>query len=513
MKKTNNKRAFTLVEIMIATLLGALVLGGGFYVWSNANRTMVRTRLKMQLQSEADKISDSLSADFKAAKADSLPAKLEGSFTSIQFDRYAELEEGEKDTLSSRDKIISVEYTLSGNILTRKCGSIVKILSTNIESFELSKESSDEINDNSYKDAKLAVSLTLKSKIPGSSNLEEILRRRYSIVVREEYFDKMSGGRSDIFSLARKNNEILGTISSSGTSAYFTGADGDGLLDKETLKQMDEPQLQSLRKEQLQNMEDADEQLKDINDQIDDVDTGFHTILRFLNTDGEKSSEALKDELKSIKCKDELPENEADRASEKCAKIANSSSELADSMQQKFIDQAFGNDAVKNIAEALNYTSKDDEDSAEAKAKEALKTKASIQKRVLEMKISDTRMKDEIEKQANDASIPDNEKLKAGIEQYRSLTDEDIRKECIAAYGEGTLADQKIQEQKTERDAIIAAYDKCNIDDIDKSGDYETYEATCQIKNFAETKRDICLMKEVAIINRTNIDEALKEKK
>lgn len=66
------RRGVTLVEVLVATLLGALVLGGVYLGWSAAGREVARGRTRQTLEAELRRLITVLVADLKSMPAGTL---------------------------------------------------------------------------------------------------------------------------------------------------------------------------------------------------------------------------------------------------------------------------------------------------------------------------------------------------------------------------------------------------------------------------------------------------------
>lgn len=531
------KKGFTLVEAIIATLIGALVLTCAFAVWSNSNRNISRTSVKLQLQAEANKISDVLSADIKAATAQSFPNSLKGEFTELEFDRFVEVKDDEKGTVKALDKTQHVTYTFDSakHCLKREN----RILSLNIEKMFIYRDSGLAEKEN-YRESKVDIEIHFLKKVPGFSDIEEKLVREFSTVIREDYFEKSNNGRLDIFALVAKNKEMGNVSGQNEKSAWIR--DETGVIDKETLGMMSENQLQTLMNEQIDIIKDAKDQLDDLNKQVNDVDCNYHWLLFWKNTDEQKETKQYQKDLNAIKCGNELPYDgngeikKEELASSKCEAIVDKLSDSIDDQQQKYIDTAFGNDSIPDISEKIK---EGDEE-------------AVLLKQIFEMKMADRSMEEAIKKQNEEEAKKKEEAEKKGetytpneeellhksIDQYQNIVNntngaqDKIREEIETSMGfynydekgnrttkktniskeDQETANEMIQKEINEAKKIVSAYDKCNLDNIKDDDDYKAYQAQVQLKNLAETKRDVCLVKEAALTNINNIDEVAGEK-
>ena len=102
--KELRRSGMTLVELMVAAVLAAMVLGAAMNIWSYARRHISRTTTRQILQMDAQRILTQFKADMKAAKAETFKSTAEP--LTLEFKRYV-VDETDNTKLSA-DKIEEV---------------------------------------------------------------------------------------------------------------------------------------------------------------------------------------------------------------------------------------------------------------------------------------------------------------------------------------------------------------------------------------------------------------------
>jgi hypothetical protein len=108
------------------------------------------------------------------------------------------------------------------------------------------------------------------------------------------------------------------------------------------------------------------------------------------------------------------------------------------------------------------------------------------------------------------------ESVSYGIDTFKfDSKDENIEAEVKSQYPNASSDELAgyINERKKERDSFIAMYESCDLTWMDESENekkVKDYNARISLKNLAENKRDLFLIKEMAIDNSSLINEARK---
>jgi prepilin-type N-terminal cleavage/methylation domain-containing protein len=508
----NRRIGFTLVEVMVGVVIGSVVLGVAFGIWSNSVRQVTRYSLRQRLQQEADTIMSRLSADIVAAKADTFEILSEKPLK-LEFMRYAELEEGEKGF--SKDKLEKVSYSLSGKMLSRTSTGGKRVLSLNVESIVLNRETSKS-KETAYREARVDAELELKAASEGSK-LEEVLLRRASFVIRDDFYNKLAMDRVDIFDVPAE--ELANMVVDDSKSSYIN----DGELSADALRNLSEDKLNDLHKEQAEIIKDTNEKIVKVNEQIGEVDSSTRLWGLWGSSDAKALDNTIK-AVKNLKCSDDLdklPEvNSGERASEIAGKYVDQLEGEISKSQDEFASKAFGSDGEGLSARLAS------EDTAEKEKAEFLKrvlemktTDRSLQKHVDDFNKDENKKKEQAEKDGKEYTPPPPEEtIRLAIDVFKDdNSNAEIEKEVKMQYPDASAAELNtyIAERKKERDDFVKFYESCNLDWMDQKeykDKVKDYNARVQLKNLAENKRDLFIIKEMAMDNTKLIKEALEGK-
>ena len=314
----NRKRAFTLVEVMVAVLLLTVVLTAIYQVWSKVQQGIARSHTRQALQTELRNAANFMSNDFKSIKFSEDTFKLteseDGKSFSMSFERFVENKDEEKDKLVM-DIVDTVKYDLKNNILTRIGDKKTKILSSHCDGVSISRAAADasdsgalENSDEDFKagrEAQLDITITGKKIVPG--NGEEMYHvEKTSVVMRNEYSKKVNKTFISTFDLTKKETDEV--IQEGNNQMLEVG----GLLDPEFLKTLDDDVLSGMDEEQKALLQQAEDSLDDLNDSIDDTDTGesgwskfWGSVAFWSESEGEKVR-GLRSDLSDAKTEDEV---------------------------------------------------------------------------------------------------------------------------------------------------------------------------------------------------------------
>lgn len=495
-----NNRGITLVELIVAAALASMVLGGAMGIWSYARRNLSRTGTRQILQQDAARVLAQLRADLKAAKAESFKAT--ESPMSLEFIRY--VADKNDNTKLSADKTEQVKYVFSKPILRRTiAGKPTRSLSNNVENVRITRKALSEAEKESasYLESRVDIALEMASKVPGV-NLEEKFTQHTSVVIRDEFYSLVNKDRGEVFDIAK---EVADEISKPGDSSFFNDS-----LDANSLKSLTEEQLNDLDKTQDVNLKDAKEGVKEIDDRIDDVDTGKKWWQGFFfglgsNEEG-ADVEGMRDRLHDIKCPDkDIPaKGSGQRASEKVEKLAGELDSKIKDLDKEFITEAFKGKTLYSV----DSTDPD------------LKKKAEQQRRAYDMKVMDRQIEKAVEKMSEE----DRKKAEESGELPKKMIDQfirseaDIRKEIESSGLANSPAelDAMVTREVTEMNFLKSQYDSCDLAWMESSGDQnkiKAYEAAKQLKNLADSKKETLVLKEMAIDNKVEIVKARELKK
>lgn len=318
------KKAFTLVEVMVAVLLLTVVLTAIYQVWSKVQQGIARSHTRQALQTELRNAANFMSNDFKSIKFSEDTFKLteseDGKSFSMSFERFVENKDEEKDKLAM-DIVDTVKYDLKNNILTRIGDKKTKILSSHCDGVSISRATADssdsgalENSDEDFKagrEAQLDITITGKNIVPG--NGEEMYHvEKTSVVMRNEYSKKVNKTFISTFDLTKKETDEV--IQEGNNQLLEVG----GLLDPEFLKTLDDDVLSGMDEEQKALLKQAEDSLDELNESIDNTDTGesgwskfWGSVAFWSESEGEKvrglrsdlSDAKTEDEVKAVKAK------------------------------------------------------------------------------------------------------------------------------------------------------------------------------------------------------------------
>ncbi len=260
------KKAFTLVEIMVAILLSTIVLSAAFMIWTRVSKGIARSHTRQILQNELRKAANYIQNDFKSIKyaeegeADALTYNSSNTGFTMSFKKFKEISEKDENKVLSQDSIESIQYALEANVLIRK-GEKTKILSSHCDSFSLERaEESEESLGEDYqkaRNAKLNIELVGKMIVPGT-NEEMYHVEKTSVVMRNEYYKVINQNYKSNFDIQGLNKDEV--IKEGGEADIDLTAVPDKILD-----------------DMIKSWEDTIDQCKqsitDINQAINDTDS------------------------------------------------------------------------------------------------------------------------------------------------------------------------------------------------------------------------------------------------
>ena len=278
--KSFYRRAFTLVEIMVAIILTTIVLTSAYMIWSRIQIRISRSYTKQTLQNELRKVANAMQNDFKSIKFHDKQDKkdkdsdkavdIKGddkNFT-MSFQRFKEAEESDKDKLA-QDIVEDVKYTLASNVLTRTSGNRAKVLSFHCEGVIVSPAAGDASKSDEYanasqevkdaKEAQLDIEITGKMIVPGSGE-EMFHTEKTSVVMRNEYYKKINKNYKSTFDLAKEaESDVIGEGAAGALS-------GEGM----NYAELDTEVLENLKISEEEVLSGLEDNLKELNNTIDD---------------------------------------------------------------------------------------------------------------------------------------------------------------------------------------------------------------------------------------------------
>lgn len=316
--KTRKTQGFTLVEVMVAIFLSTIVLTAIYGVWIRVQSEIAKSHARQTLQNELRTAANYMQKDLKSIREGSFEAPggqaADGSSVHIIFERFKETEDGK----IAQDSTEKVEYRLSDGLLTRKSTTELKILSVSVESLQIVKslEAADlgatdlETTDEDFKagrEAKLDISITGRKNIAGSRE-EMYYVEKTSVVMRDEYYKKTNKNYVSNFDLAKIEKDDVIITDSSQDASFGPG----GALSEEQLQSLTKDQLDGMEQTQKDLIKQAEDSIKEMNNSIDDTDTGegfwskFGDTLNVFSTSEGEKVRGLRSDLEDAESQQEV---------------------------------------------------------------------------------------------------------------------------------------------------------------------------------------------------------------
>lgn len=486
-KKYYNKynKAFTLVEIMIAIMLTTIVLTSIFLIWSRVQQGIARSHTRQTLQNELRKAANYFQNDLKSIKYDENTFKFtdnsSGNF-SLNFEKFKEIE---NDKLA-QDSIEKVKYEKKNTLLTR-IGDKTNILSSHCLEVNIAPSNDSSVSGvngkaaEDYKagrEAKLEITIIGKKTVPGTG--EEIFHtEKTSVVMRNEYNKAVNKTYVSNFDLSKKNvDEVVVAGDSKDLKA-------DEKLGLEYLLTLDDQTLEGLGESQKQLLQQAKDNLKDVNGQIDNTDDGqgvFGDVIDTLCFWSESENE------KYNKQKNELVK--ADSVSEVNEVVKDIRREVEDK------EKDFYRLSIPDYHTMHNNPSREKE--------------LEVYKKAYDMAVHDKAIKDAYDKLLEEAG--NDEAKKAEIESSRPISNWDTISGHTKLEGNKIVKTDELQEVSDDTKEIAEAYEKINLawmDDSKYEDDLDIYKARKSLLDQADTKIELLKVRDVAQENVKNIEYAI----
>ncbi len=505
-----NKKAFTLVEIMVAIMLTTIVLTAIFLIWSRVSAGIARSSTKQRLQNELRRAANYMQNDFKTIKyyADD-PEKAfkrtgDDENWVITFEKFDELKENEDKIAQDVSKLVT--YEKKNSVLTRKYDgktNILLVCCDNVNIDRTTNNSTDyedaDTDLKSAKDSKLDIEITGKMTIPGT-NEEMYITEKSSVVMRNEYYTNQNKNFVSTFDLTKK--ETSDVIIAGDASNLQVGE----VLDLEFLKTLNDDVLSGMDKTQEDMLKETMERLDEINDAINKTDTGESAISKFgqwLNFFSDSEGEqvrGLRSELAGIEAKISKDEKDLSKIKSEYGKAIDKTLDVKKKLEEftsKKEDEFLGK-SISNYS-SLSQKEKD------------------IYKKAYEMRLQDRNLEGAFNK------LTDEEKEEMGgkpptnydrLSGNFTMTNEDQEMSKITD-GSGNTINTSNNSQTAENKEILAAYEKIDLswmkDFGDEPEDVGIYNAAKQLITQADTKLDMLRMEQVCAENRGNIAIAMRE--
>ena len=272
-----DKRAFTLVEVMVGILLTGLVGGAGYQIWSAARRDVALASTRQTLQNEVRKSLDIMGKDFQAMKAGTLNVTAGSSENSatIKFERFPMKPEGTSLSVENTESVI---YRFNKPRLTRMLKNQGEhTLAWHLDTLRLSRggnvanPTATTMNgvpaDESGLNARMDIQMDGSSRVPGTNKIASFTEQ-ISVFMREEYYASVNKSRFIAMSkLAGTDTANLLDEAADNTMLTL------GLLDPEALAKLSREQLNELYNKEISALNETNKQLDQLNGNIGDLDT------------------------------------------------------------------------------------------------------------------------------------------------------------------------------------------------------------------------------------------------
>ncbi|MDN5278811.1 MAG: hypothetical protein PWR01_2776 [Clostridiales bacterium] len=475
-----NKRAMTLVEVMVAIFISTIVLTAIYGVWIRVQRQIARSNAKQTLQHELRTAANHLAKDLKAIREGTFEAppgeqSADGTAMKISFDRFIETE----DEKIAQDSTTKVEYSLKNGLLTRKTDDSLDILSVNVDSMIIARavdeaslgatdlESTDE-DFKAGREAMLDVAITGKKRIAGSRD-EMYHIERTSLVMRDEYYKNTNKTYISNFDLAKLETDEVMVNDSSQDVNFGPG----GAFTLEQLENLDPDQLRGMRDTQNELYNQANEAFNNINDNINNTETGndfLDTLAFWSDSEGEKVAD-MKDDLEDADTQEEV---EA---------AVNALETYAEGKEESFLSRSVS-----------GWSSMSQEDKM-------------LYKKAYDLKVQDRAIKAANEKAKEDN--PDAEESPMMIDLVTEVQDQTYEDES----GTQTISASQNEELQEEARELKDAYDRISLDWMGEFGDedeeIQAYNAVKSLITQGRSKLDTIEMRDQAKENRDLIDQVL----
>ncbi|HEY9070787.1 MAG TPA: prepilin-type N-terminal cleavage/methylation domain-containing protein [Candidatus Ozemobacteraceae bacterium] len=495
--KTHRRHGFTLTEVMVSIVLFSIVMGVTMNLWSQAQRNMAQTTTRQTLQHDSRLIIQMMTADLKAVKAGTF--KISQEPLSMEFDRFSGDEKALEGEKLANERTIAVKYTFTKPLLHREmAGKGPRTLSSHVETVTVSRKtlSPEEAEANPQQSARVDIVVTLKMRVPGSRK-ELTHTERTSVIMRDDYYQLANKTYASNLQTA---STIKEDISEAEKSNWF-----DQELTADSLKNLTKEQLDDMSKVQQDTIKQANSDLKELNNQIKDVDTGkkwYNYAFGWLTgTDPDvEFATTMRNKLADIECPENGLPAKGQRPSDEADKIIQEVNKKIQEDEKEFFGKSF-----TTIYDEKNASQKE---------------QAAAQKKAYEMKLADRQIEKALEK-LSEEDKKDPEKMKQFtklIDQYPATTEQlranlanDLR--LNEKTGEARADLEKMIDAKCkEMELIKAEYAKCDLQWMNDSSiekKIKAYEANKQVFNFGKSKVETLRTKEMSIDNAKVIEEAM----
>ena len=471
-KIVNQKKAFTLVEVMVAILLTSIVLTAAYMIWSRVQQRVARSVTKQTLQNELRKAANYMQNDFKSIKyydpdGDDKDKALSYSGDdknfSLTFEKFKE-QDDKKEGLA-QDSTEKVTYKKTNSLLTREIDGKEKILSVHCDGIDIKRTTDvNEFADEDFKQAKQAkldIEITGKMNVPG--NNEEMFHvEKTSVVMRNEYSINVNKTYKSNFDLQKENKEDVTGVKDDANVFGDKKAEDLENLPLDVLNEMS-----ATEKEMLENAKDN---IDKINESIGKVEADGVNFLEAGWYNFKSWFTGENDYTKFEKAKKDLEKADSiNRVNEVVKDIKSNVKE----QEKTFYTKAYA-----------NYNSLNDEDKA-------------YFKRAYDMKVHDKTVADAIKKSEEETGEKVTDKPMTNKELLENSAKSDNEK------------------QKADSNEVLKWYNAIDIDSwmSDDDNDISIYKANKSLLEQADTKIELLKIRDKSQSNYDEIEKAKEKKK
>lgn len=468
------RRGFSLVEVVVALVIGSLVMGVAYGIWSRVRREVARSQTRQMLQHELRVAADSITADLKAIKSGTMTGgqqAADGSRVHFEFDRFKKTE----DNKLAEDSVEHVAYDFTGALLIRTCGPNRRVFSTHLTSLELTRgvnqataETTNVAGVNPDYDralnARLDIALTGKKQVPGSKIVEFHIERT-SAVMREEYQKTVNKSYLSTNELAKLGK---GSVVQGGPNSNFL--ENNGTMTEEQLRQLSREQLAGLEQSQQNMLTEAQKCLDDMNKNIGDINTGGG-LTEKINIFGWKPGSSDVREVNELQSAIEGAQKKEDLTS-----ALKQAETYIKGKEETFYGRSYPGINISGMSDA----------------------EKKVYQMAYDLKVQDRSMDNAYKEMVK--SKPDTQKPPSAVETATAIP---------ARLPEGQETEQQYQARCQEAQKLKEACDKVNLtwmgDPADESKEVKAYNAAKTLYNYGQAKSQLLGMRDDAKTNLTAI--------
>lgn len=489
-------RAMTLVEVLIAVIIGSLVMGAAYGVWTHIRRDMSRSTTRQVLQKQIRQTLDVLATDLKSVKAGTLvpPAGGNPNNWTLEFDRF---EDKKADDKFASQQFYHVKYRFQKPLLFRDGQmsglTVSKLLADNIVAVEMARGGQAAagggapVTDELARDTHLDIIMTGTKEVPGMVT-EEIHIERTSVVMRDEYYKAVNKNYTDNQQLAAMNKADVLKVNDNAVEFK------DGAFTEDQLRALNKDQLDALKSQQNESLRQTLDSLTKVNNDLGKVDDGWSIWRLGFNDPACGQVDDLRDRLKGA-------EKAADiRAilGEKDSTNENTVNGFVNKKDAEFFKNTFNNKSESSLSREPTGPNRDQASERE------------IYRKAYELKMMDRQIRGAYDK------MSDSDKQKYYKDGPPKTMREQMmgdawKQEIRSSVTDQRQAEAMIAQKDAENQRVAAVYDTAKLDWMGTYGnenqEVKAYNAAKQLQSIGESKMALSINREnsennVSMINR-----------